>query len=114
MSVIRHDGGGTQYTFLEAIYQHCALVINKQWIEGYNTPFVDKKNCFVVSNGEELATLLKKDPSVKSITHDAEHILAPHIKVNWIAKLNAYTPKRYTIKIKKTHKLLTRKQKRTD
>ena len=27
------DGGGTQYTFLDAIYHNTALILNRQWIE---------------------------------------------------------------------------------
>lgn len=93
MSVIKHDGGGTQYTFLEAIYQGCALVINRKWVEGFETPFVDGKNCFVVGSGEELAYLLKKDPSVTSVLKEAKKILAPHIAVDWMARLKAYGKK---------------------
>ena len=31
MSIIKGDGGGTQYTFLEAIYQDRALILHKEW-----------------------------------------------------------------------------------
>ena len=82
MSVIKNDGGGTQYTFLEAIYQECILVINSRWVDGFETPFINKKNCFVISNGEELAELLKSDPSSSKILKDAKKILQPHIDVN--------------------------------
>ncbi|MBA3286096.1 MAG: hypothetical protein H0U27_13705 [Nitrosopumilus sp.] len=33
LSEIPHDGGGTQYTFLEAIYNNSAIVLNRKWIE---------------------------------------------------------------------------------
>ena len=33
LSVIKGDGGGTQYTFLEAIYQDCVLILHKDWVE---------------------------------------------------------------------------------
>ena len=88
MSVIKHDGGGTQYTFLEAIYQDCALVINRLWVDGFETPFQDGKNCFVVGTGDELATLLKKDPNVDPICKKAREILKPHIAVDWIKALH--------------------------
>jgi len=60
MSVIKHDGGGTQYTFLEAIYQECALVINRRWVEGFETPFQEGRNCFLVADGEELPALIDR------------------------------------------------------
>jgi hypothetical protein len=89
MSVIKHDGGGTQYTFLEAIYQGCALVINKKWVSGFKTPFEHNVNCYVVENGEELAELLVKDKPIKKITETAKLILKKHVNVNWIKELNS-------------------------
>ena len=91
MSVIKFDGGGSQYTFLEAIYQGCALVINRKWIEGFKTPFIEGKNCFVVGTGDELADLIRKQPATGSITAAAKALLAPHIHVNWIKKMDAYS-----------------------
>lgn len=87
MSIIKHDGGGTQYTFLESIYQGVALVINKQWVEGYKTPFKPRHNCFTVGTPEELAELLKSNPPTTEITKRAREILEPYIKINWIARL---------------------------
>jgi hypothetical protein len=37
LSVITHDGGGTQYTFLEAIHEDCVLVLHKDWVRQGNT-----------------------------------------------------------------------------
>lgn len=89
MSVIKNDGGGTQYTFLEAIHQGCALVINKRWVSGFKTPFEHNVNCYVVENGEELAELLVKDKPIKKITENARNILKKHVNVNWIKELNS-------------------------
>jgi glycosyltransferase involved in cell wall biosynthesis len=91
MSVIKHDGGGSQYTFLEAMYQECALVLNAKWIENQKTPYVHGKNCFVVANDEELADLIARDPPVKKILAGAEDVLAPHIKVNWLREIAKIT-----------------------
>jgi len=91
MSVIKFDGGGTQYTFLEAIYQRCALVINKRWISGFKTPFQNGVNCFVVSDDEELALLLKNDSDITTVLNEAENILEPHIQINWITKIDGFT-----------------------
>ena len=90
MSVIKHDGGGSQYTFLEAIYQQCALIINKKWVEGFATPFKDKVNCFVVNDETDLVKLLKSDPSVAKINTEAKKLLAPHIQVNWVKAIQSY------------------------
>ena len=45
MSAIKKDGGGSQYTFLEAIYMDCALILNK---EGVKTPFKHGVNCLLL------------------------------------------------------------------
>jgi hypothetical protein len=33
LSQLPMDGGGTQYTFLDAIYHDCAIILNRKWIE---------------------------------------------------------------------------------
>jgi hypothetical protein len=90
MSVIKHDGGGTQYSTMESIYQGCALIINKKWVEGFKTKFVDGVNCYIVGNGEELAELIKRDPNTKRVTQEARKLLEPHIRINWVKKLDEF------------------------
>lgn len=90
MSVIKHDGGGSQYTFLEAIYQNCALIINEKWVEGFPTPFKNEYNCYVVKNEDDLVRLLEADPSVDKINRNAQKLLEPHIKVDWVRAINNY------------------------
>lgn len=90
MSVIKHDGGGSQYTFLEAIHQECALIMNEKWIEGYDTHFKEGVNCFVVSNGDELASLLEKNPDTKRIVKEAKKILQPHLDVSWPKEISRF------------------------
>jgi hypothetical protein len=87
MSVIQHDGGGTQYTFLEAIYQNVALIINKRWIGEHDTPFIHNHNCIVVEDSEELAYIIRQDASTDDIVRCAKRILEPHINVNWLENL---------------------------
>lgn len=61
MSAIKGDGGGTQYTFLEAWDAGSIIIINRAWIEGLHSDFCvmeEDENCFVVSDGEELASKL--------------------------------------------------------
>ena len=80
LSKIKQDGGGSQYTFLEAIDFGCALILNKDWIEGKDTPFVHGKNCFAVGNEYELADLLNSDPDTTKITKNAKLLLEPHVQ----------------------------------
>lgn len=87
MSVIKHDGGGTQYTFLEAIYHKCALVLNKNWIKDYETPFINGVNCYVVGDGNELASLIQSNADVSSIIENAYAILHTHTTINWLDEL---------------------------
>ena len=79
MSAIKNDGGGSQYTFLEAIYMDCALVLNSKWTSGVKTIFKDNKNCFIVSNEDELIKLINKNPNTKNIIKESRKILLPHI-----------------------------------
>ena len=83
LSAIKNDGGGSQYTFLEAIHSGCALVLNKKWIDGTKSPFKDKINCFVVENEDELIKLLNSNPNTKNIVKNAKKMLASHTKIKW-------------------------------
>ena len=84
MSAIKGDGGGSQYTFLEAIHYGCVLILNKQWIENQKTNYVHGENCFIVGNSEELVELLKSNPDCSQIVLNAKKLLEPHINVNWL------------------------------
>jgi hypothetical protein len=90
MSVIKFDGGGTQYTFLEAIHQGCALIINEAWISGYKSVFKPGVNCFAVADGKELAELIIKNPPTAAIQKSADKILSPHLKVNWPKEMDSW------------------------
>ena len=79
MSAIKGDGGGSQYTFLEAIHMNCALILNKKWVVNVKTPFKHGVNCFVVETPEELAQILKKNPDTKNIVKHARKMLLPHV-----------------------------------
>ena len=60
MSTIKNDGGGTQYTFLEAIYEDCILILNNEWISK-GSLFQSGVNCIGVSNEDELANIINND-----------------------------------------------------
>ncbi len=57
LSEIPNDGGRTQYTFLEAIYNNSAVILNRKWIESVDKKYRDFEegyNCYAVSNEQEL------------------------------------------------------------
>ena len=81
MSIIKGDGGGTQYTFLEAIYHDCVLVLHSDWINKGEL-FISGVNCIGVSTSEELAEFLTNDlPSSKysEILMNSKKILENHV-----------------------------------
>ena len=88
MSIIKGDGGGTQYTFLEAIYHDCALILHKEWVEQGDT-FKKDHNCYVVGYtnnvGKEIADIINSplDDKYESILKNAKELLKDHIKVKW-------------------------------
>jgi hypothetical protein len=86
MSIIKGDGGGTQYTYLEAIHYGCALILHSKWIleNRKNNIFKPDYNCLVVDNKEELAELVQsKKLDTSKITYNAKKILKAHAKVDW-------------------------------
>lgn len=62
LSVIKNDGGGTQYTFLEADYWNQTIIVHKKWADNPNSIWKQNVNCYVVSNAEELLEAVKKEP----------------------------------------------------
>jgi hypothetical protein len=88
LSILRHDGGGTQYTFLEAIHNDCVLILHRKWIEGGDIKleycdFKDGYNCFAVDNETELAELIRRDPDTTKIVANSKALLQRHIDVDW-------------------------------
>lgn len=81
LSAIKNDGGGSQYTFLEAIYMDCVLILNDKWVNNVKTPFKHGFNCFVVKDENELIKVLKSNKNnIDMITKNAKLLLEPHIK----------------------------------
>lgn len=76
MSTIKNDGGGTQYTFLEAEYHNCSLILHTNWCENKNSIFTNNENCYAVSNEIELLEALNKKPLPSSIlpTHQENEL----------------------------------------
>jgi len=68
MSAIAGDGGGTQYTFLEAWDAGARLIVNRAWLTGRADDVLQPGvNCLVAGTAAELAALLAGDPAA----HDA-------------------------------------------
>jgi len=88
MSIIKGDGGGTQYTFLEAIYHDCALILHKEWVEKGDT-FKKDYNCYVVGYtenvGEEIANIINNpfSDNHQEILENAKKLLQKHIDIKW-------------------------------
>jgi hypothetical protein len=61
LSVIAGDGGGSQYTFMEAWDAGAALVVNRGWRAPGGE--VDDTNSVAVGNEHELADLLRERPN---------------------------------------------------
>jgi len=84
MSLIKNDGGGTQYTFLEAIYEDCILILQNEWIKQGST-FVSGVNCIGVSTPQEVADIINGSTSydLKSIRKNSKKLLRKHCQVQW-------------------------------
>ena len=90
MSIIKQDGGGTQYTFLEAIYHNCALILHHEWVSKGDT-FIKDQNCYVVGNHEtmkpeeEIAEILNQgiDSKYKKIVKNSQKLLDNHTNIQW-------------------------------
>tara|TARA_R110000851_G_scaffold56876_4_gene132859 strand:- start:3193 stop:4155 length:963 start_codon:yes stop_codon:yes gene_type:complete len=65
MSSIKGDGGGTQYTFLEAIYMGCIIVLNSKWTNVNNSIF-NNNNCLIVDDGETLVSTLENSKKIEN------------------------------------------------
>jgi len=87
MSIIKGDGGGTQYTFLEAIYHDCALILHEEWVSKGDL-FIDKYNCYVVGGdtiAEQIATIIETplDETYYEIIKNSKEIIKKHTEIKW-------------------------------
>ena len=88
LSSIKNDGGGSQYTFLEAIYQDRVLILSNKWlIDGPNNIFINKFNCLLVEDENDIFRIISGDASLNldldKINKNAKLLLKSHIKVKW-------------------------------
>ena len=82
MSTIKNDGGGSQYTFLEAIYQGCVLVLHRDWITSCSI-FKEGVNCLAADTPEELAKILSEPRDITNLIKESKKLLQPHLVVKW-------------------------------
>lgn len=84
MSTFKVEGGGTQYTFLEAMDAGCCLVLHSDWLK-YEGEMIEGYSCISVSNETELAKLVQKKPI---LLPGYEEILEMHsmesVKQEWM------------------------------
>ena len=87
MSAIKNDGGGSQYTFLEAIYQDCILILNKKWLVSNNNIFIHNYNCFIAENEEDIVNIITNNASLNldfnKVLKNSKKLLGPHLNVKW-------------------------------
>jgi hypothetical protein len=61
LSLISGDGGGTQYTFLEAWDAEAALLVHRGWLRP-GEDLKEGENCIAAADAAELAALLQQEP----------------------------------------------------
>lgn len=77
MSTIHKDGGGTQYTFLEAIHNNCILILNKKWVDAGDT-FKEGGNCLVARDENDIIDILTTDKNYPDIIRNAKKLMTQH------------------------------------
>jgi hypothetical protein len=75
MTVIKGDGGGTQYTWLEAWSAGCIPIINIEWLLEEPDDMIPGYNCIAVAGAEELAEILQGKRNGAVITADKLRLL---------------------------------------
>ena len=75
MTQIIGDGGGTQYTWLEAWNAGCIPIIHKNWLLDQPDDMIPDKNCLVVDSAEDLAALLSQEEDHNSLADMRTHCL---------------------------------------
>lgn len=82
MSIIPNDGGGTQYTFLEAWNAGCAVVLNEHWKRAGDE--ITDNEAYFVNTADELANVLHlADPQAKAkagqaLLHKHDAVIVAH------------------------------------
>jgi len=79
LSVYSGDGGGTQYSFLEAMDAGCINILHKRWAKEKGDMEIDK-NCYVVTDAQELVNLVENIgwPDYRDMRRAVEKTLDNH------------------------------------
>ena len=85
LSSIFKDGGGSQYTFLEAIHHNCVLILYKKWVNNNNTHFKHNYNCIIVNDENDILDFVKniKNYKYNELLNNSKKLLTNHINVKW-------------------------------
>jgi hypothetical protein len=83
MSLIKNDGGGSQYTFLEAIAAGCILVLHRDWLKP-GGEFIEGHNCLAAASPEELKAVLEGEHDFLTIRQNASALLKRHAEESWV------------------------------
>lgn len=67
LSTIKNDGGGTQYTFMDAEYHGCGLILHKKWCDVEGSIYKNGENCWAVETPDELLIALDKEPLISNV-----------------------------------------------
>ena len=84
LSIIKGDGGHTQYTFLESVYLSRVLILHRKWISGNDSIWVEGVNCLAIESSDELVELLNNpldSVSYQKILDNSKKILDPSFQI---------------------------------
>jgi len=81
MSAIVGDGGGTQYSFLQAMDAGTIVVVNDDWLIDKHDEMLHNINCIGVGNVSDLVRLIDSSDRNEYIglAINAEHVLSAHV-----------------------------------
>ena len=82
LTIIKNDGAGTQWSFLEAMHAGCCLILHKKWTES-GGDFIHEKNCFTIETPKELAKILTDNPDVTDLVKNAQKLVDRNAKVDY-------------------------------
>ena len=77
MSVIKQDGSGSQYTFLEAWDAGTQLILNKKWTLDDSGEMKNNYNCISISDSADLAKALTQEVN-ETILQNGKNSLVHH------------------------------------
>jgi hypothetical protein len=74
---IKEDGGGLQYTHLEAIDAGCCLILHRDWLTK-DSSFVHGYNCLAVANEFELSSIVDSNVNFHEIARQSKELMNLH------------------------------------